>query len=1520
MKILKKLSAVALAVVTAVTALYSPISAKAESANTAALSVGEHYSYEGWGTNLFSMDFAGDSENSSGNAFCIVPEKPTPDDGNYVVTLCNDLSFRKVMWKCYGSPGAALAPAGFNWTGDRVGEAVVDSHLCLSYCYTKYVLGSDSEDWATGLSSFLKESVIEQTEAFLSDEFPDPPASFEVYYMETSSDKQTMAGWRYTPNGFVKMKKESSDPTVTESDDYYSLAGAIYKVYSGEEEVGTLTTDANGDSNTIELPEGTYTAREVTPSPGYQLDTTVYTVTVSGGETASFTSREPLERVSAGLKKESENPEITEGNNCYSLAGAIYGVYDEDGEQIDTLTTDENGDTEELNLTPGTYTIRELTPSKGFILDDTEHTVEIAAGETATVTSVEPVGLDPAILTVYKLDGEGNTIYPLSGAQFTINYYDGYYTEANVPESPKKSWVIETKELNGTYYARLANEFLVLGDSLYDAGGVVLPLGTITIQETKAPENYTTDVMKVTDSNNEVIATSNRPLFGQIRDDDRDGLAVLSFGNDATYEDKIEKGGVSVQKFDFELQEAQAQGSAVLSGAKIEVINDNNGLVASEDGELHAKGETVLTLTTDANGYAATGVNALPVGRYIARETISPNGYLLDKRNDGTSCSGVVLERPFTVEAGQITELTDLENGIVDQVKRGGVKIQKFDFDSKLPESQGTPDLSGATFDIISLNTNPVTDESKKVYNNGEVVCTLTTDSNGIAETSDRALPVGHYKAVETKAPEGYFLWGILEREFTVTDDGEIVELKTYETSISDRVMRGDLTFLKKDEDNKPMASIPFEISLLDKNGNVKESHIAYTDDNGKLTTKNRIGVKHSTNTNRNDDLEIGKGSWENGIWFGKAPVDDSMGALPYGNYTVQELRCKANEKYDLILFDLTIHPDRMDDDDLEHYKSTPTDNNFLLDEGTLHDTLDRHDYTIRSLAWNTAIVNGAGDNRSRLVSAEPGQAITDEVTWEFDNPKYTEYVVVSKLIDKATGKPFVDASGKSFTIETPLDTEGHSHGTLWVHFEDIDLTGFEGKTIVVFEYLYEAGAYRSGEAVNTLADDTDLENDKQTIYVSGLHTTAKDTNTLDNVAAASEKASITDTVYYSNLNVGFEYRISGVLMDKETGEVVLDSEGKEITAEKIFYADKTSGTIDIVFEFDASLLTGKTVVVFEDLFHRDRKLTSHADINDIAQTVYFPEIHTSASDSSTEDNVGNTRSKLVEIKDTVSYKNLVPGKEYKIRGVLMDQETGEPFVQTTGISQIDSDSVVSAAAMVTAEKTFIPEKSEGTIELTFTIDTAESLKGRTIVVFEDLYHNDIKVTSHADIEDEDQTIYFPEIGTKASVDGKNEAETGKDTKLIDTVSYKNLIPGMEYRIVGRLMVKETKEALKDASGVEIKKELTFTPQTRDGSIDMEFVFDSTELYDKTVVVFESIYFGETEIGAHADLEDTVQSVHFKKPEIPEKPEKPKTPTPPQTFDDSKTLPAGFFGLSAVALSLVLLLRVLKRKKTSGRM
>ena len=1283
---------------------------------------------------------------------------------------------------------------------------------------------------------------------------------------------------------------------------------AVLSCYYGERVTNDSDWAYDLDAEQIQGVEATMNAMLSLPEPPKGFE--AYYVNTSGDNSKQMLIawRNPaLQEGKGRLVKISEHPEISEGNSCYSLAGAEYTIYDQSGAAVGTLVTDETGNSSESgDLEEGTYTVKETKASKGYGLDPQTYTVNVVAGQTMSFESCEPLVLDPATVEVYKEDADGNTIYSLAGTEFTVNFYGGYYDSNNLPAAPLRSWVIATKDIQGHCYAQLNEDFLISGDPFYSTGANVLPLGTITIQETKPAEHYTDTVTKVTDKDgNEVSVVGGNMVIGQIREG-ANGVGYLSFGNKATFSDEIKKGGVAVQKFDLELGEAQAQGSATLAGATIDIINDNEGTAVNADGIGAEQGEVILTLTTDENGYATSGEGALPEGNYIARETVAPNGYLLDKRYDGSACNGVVLEQAFSVVGGEITQLTSLDTGIVDQVKRGGVKIQKFDFDSKLPESQGTPDLSGATFDIISLNDNPVTDYDRNRFEKGNVVYTLTTDEYGVAETDDRALPVGHYKVVETAPPEGYFLWGILEREFTITEDGEIAQLTSYDNSISDRVKRGDLTFLKKDEDNKPMADIPFRITLLDNHGNVKESHITYTDDNGKLTTKNRKGVQHSTNTNANDSAEIGKGSWKNGIWFGKAPVDDTMGALPYGNYVIQELRCEANKKYDLISFYVTIHPELMDDDDLEHYEATPLDNNFLLDEGTLHDTLNNSNYVIKSLAYNSLITDKAGDNAIRTLSAAEDQSITDEVTWEFDNPKFTEYVVVSEIMDKSTGKPFVDAFGKSFRTETKLSTEGKSHGSFNVTFDGINLYGMTGKELVIFEYLYESKAYAAGGAVNTLADDTDLENVKQTLYVPGLGTTAKDGATGDEVGAVAEKATIIDTVSYSNLNKGFEYTVKGTLMDKETGKPFLDKDGKEITAEKKFFPEAPSGTVDVTFEFDASLLKGKTIVVFEDLYSRDKLLYSHADINDVPQTVYYPEIGTTAS-TGIKDNEHQAAAidEEITITDTVAYKNLVPGKKYVVKGTLMDKETGKPFQSVTASADVTTGSAISAiSAPYTAEQEFTPEASEGTVDLTFKVN-GKDLAGKTIVVFEDLYHNDVEVTSHADIEDEDQTVYFPELGTKASVDGKNEVETATETKLVDTVSYKNLVPGKEYKVTGKLMLKETGEALKDKDGKEITKEVTFTPEQADGTIDVEFSFDSSDLAGKTVVVFEKAFYGETEIASHEDLSDEGQSVKFlEKPETP-----PTTPPAPQTFDNTKTIPAGIFlggaGLLALALALV---------------
>lgn len=218
-----------------------------------------------------------------------------------------------------------------------------------------------------------------------------------------------------------------------------------------------------------------------------------------------------------------------------------------------------------------------------------------------------------------------------------------------------------------------------------------------------------------------------------------------------------------------------------------------------------------------------------------------------------------------------------------------------------------------------------------------------------------------------------------------------------------------------------------------------------------------------------------------------------------------------------------------------------------------------------------------------------------------------------------------------------------------------------------------------------------------------------------------------------------------------------------------------------------------------------------------------------------------------VTLTDTVSYTGLVPGKEYKVTGVLMDKETGEKLL-------VDGKGI-------TAETVFVPETKNGSVDVTFIFD-ATGLHGKEIVVFEDLYRENVLLATHADINDEGQTVKIknPEIGTKATADGKKEITADKIT-ITDVVSYTDLTPGKEYKLTGVLMNKATNDKLL-IDGKEITAEATFTPKATTGEVEMTFTFDARELTAETeVVVFETLYRDGIEIAVHADIEDEGQTV-----------------------------------------------------------
>lgn len=386
-----------------------------------------------------------------------------------------------------------------------------------------------------------------------------------------------------------------------------------------------------------------------------------------------------------------------------------------------------------------------------------------------------------------------------------------------------------------------------------------------------------------------------------------------------------------------------------------------------------------------------------------------------------------------------------------------------------------------------------------------------------------------------------------------------------------------------------------------------------------------------------------------------------------------------------------------------------------------------------------------------------------------------------------------------------------------------------------------------------------------------------------------TDLTTLTDIVKYEDLVVGKEYTVKGKLMNKETEEPII-IDGEKVTGSTTFTTEKKDGFIEVEFVFDQSKLETDTVVVFEDLFNDEMLVAVHRDINDSKQTVEIPEVGTKASFEKIEKDEPN----ISTIVDIVEYDSLIPGKEYTVTGILMDKETGEPVEIEVDENEeaTDSDEEVteedvavenededtegtegteeetpedeedSNMTYITGETTFVPEQPNGTVEVEFTFDKSK-LKTDTVVVFEDLYQDERLIAVHHDINDKEQTVEIPEIGTSASFAGLDEKDPNITT-IVDVVAYEGLVPGKEYTVDGHLMDKETKEAI-IINGEKVEGSTTFTPEKPEGTVEVEFTFDKSQLETDTIVVFEDLYDGENLIAIHHDINDKEQTV-----EIPE--------------------------------------------------
>lgn len=422
--------------------------------------------------------------------------------------------------------------------------------------------------------------------------------------------------------------------------------------------------------------------------------------------TVNFLSKGELE-----LIKTSANPEITDGSSCYSFEGAEFGVYSDANTttQVGTLITDKDGKSNALSLNAGTYWIKELKAPKGYALSSEVKKIQVTPGQTATVTFADLPQMDPVGVLLGKIDRETNLNKPqgsasLQNAEFTVKYYDGLWDAdkdpATIGETPTRTWVFATDEDGWCYYD---NSFKVGGDDLYfsPTGQPSLPIGTVTIQETKAPEGYHINpevfVRQITSEGNaEWVETYNEPIIPE-----------------------------NILKLDLVKKQ---------EGTDI-VIPDVEFAHRKPDG-------TTETVTTDENGELT--IKGLQYGHHTLQETSVMDGYLLNGNviefDVGKDNTITLTSQPDNSQGNVHFEVTEDGNILIEMED----KLAPFQLVVHKKNEKGTK-LSGAEFTIYA---------EKECTT---VVKKAVTDTEGLLKAE--GLQIGKkYYLKETKAPEGYRL------------------------------------------------------------------------------------------------------------------------------------------------------------------------------------------------------------------------------------------------------------------------------------------------------------------------------------------------------------------------------------------------------------------------------------------------------------------------------------------------------------------------------------------------------------------------------------------------------------------------------------------------------------------------------------------------------------------------------------------------------------------------------------------
>lgn len=1180
---------------------------------------------------------------------------------------------------------------------------------------------------------------------------------------------------------------------------------------------------------------------------------------------------------SLDVYKASAYLQITSGNECYSLKGAVYGLY-QNGIEIARQTTDANGYARFNNLSAGNYNLQEITPPKGYALDKNIYPVTINSSQTTRVDVKDYPQSDPVSILLGKVDKDTTQNMPqgsasLEGAEFTIKYY-AVHSDKDPAESGKKpvrTWVLKTNKDGKT---AMVDSLKVSGDEFFKTsqGYNTLPLGTITIQETKAPKGYLLNekvfVRQITSKGTtEGVETYNMP----------------------TIEEEVIRGDIQLVKYGENNDEPGDSGADIkkpLKDIKFHLTSKTNG--------------DVYTIITDENGFASTKQfgnsdrGNLPFDTYTVTEESPYPEY------------DIIAPFEVTVDEEGRTYSYILRNDTVD----APLAVQKVD-----KETGKVIPIAGAQFQILDENKKPIT--MKVSYPTPMELDTFETDANG-SFTLPEKLEYGSYYLHEVKAPEGYLL-GLADIPFVV--DQEFDWENPLSITYPDAPAKGKIRITKTDkETDKPIPegaefTVTAAEDITTPDGTIRTEKgtvvaTLTTDEKGKAETEalylGKYTIKETKAPNgylvnpKEYEVTLKYKDQETEIVYGDVTVPDE---LAKGKIRVKKTDAETGNGLSNAEFEIRAKEDIV----------TP-DGTVKVKAGTVVDTIKTDDkgsaetkvlylgkYEVQETkAPEGYLLNPKEFEVTLAYKDQTTEIVYGDVTVP-NQPAKGQIEILKK--DEETGNLL---SGTEFTvtaaedITTPDGTVRAEKGTV-VDTIVTDTTGIaKSKELYLGKYIVKETKQPIGFIRPNQTWDVELKYADQKTELVKENLTIKNQPTeiiIDKKETGTDKP--LEGVKFVIWNKDKEDPIDPGMQHKEI--YTTDANGKI----RLLYLEPGNYAVAEVESIPGYAWDDK--IIYEFTITEDGRVDG-----EVSHTIPVGNDRTEITETNAINvSTGTQDAYAVDLTviDTVSMVNLMPNREYKLQLILADAKTGEPLKVK---DQPSGD-------LLTTEKTFTADTSKMDVDMQIEFD-ASPFAGRTIVVYEYLYQDGVEISKHEDPNDKKQQLYVKDklkLNTTAIdlISGTHEAIAKKDVTIRDNVDHFGLIAGQEYVLKGILMDQTTGKPLV-INGKQITAEKSVQIETADGTVPIDFTLDASELNNRSIVVYEYLYHNGQLIASHEDITDEDQTITFKvgslKPILP--PNKGGgllSALKTGDFSDITPFAIALIGTGAIILSIV----VYKKKK-----